>query len=66
MPREKLAENGTWPDVELNDGISLPGLGFGTWRPPTGSKEVTADDLVAALGSGIRHLDTAPSELAPL
>jgi len=44
------------PSVPLNDGHSIPQLGFGTW--PLNDSEV-AEVVVSALGLGYRHVDTA-------
>ena len=44
------------PTIELNDGRSIPQLGFGTW-PLTGEDAATA--VATALGLGYRHVDTA-------
>jgi 2,5-diketo-D-gluconate reductase A len=46
----------TIPDITLNDGHSVPQLGFGTFKiPPTG----TVAAVRAALEAGYRHIDTA-------
>lgn len=44
------------PTVELNDGTTIPQLGFGTYQVPP---EDTADVVGQALEVGYRHLDTA-------
>ena len=44
------------PSVALNDGSTIPQLGFGTW-PLRG--EDAADAVSAAIGIGYRHIDTA-------
>nr|KEP23993.1 hypothetical protein DA06_00960 [Georgenia sp. SUBG003] len=44
--------------VPLNDGHTLPALGFGTWRV---SGEDAAEQVRSALGAGYRLIDTAAS-----
>ncbi|GIT81484.1 oxidoreductase [Leifsonia sp. LS1] len=44
------------PQVSLNDGGSIPQLGFGVYKIPEAE---TADAVVAALEAGYRHIDTA-------
>lgn len=44
------------PSIPLNDGNSIPQLGFGTW--PLDDHEV-ADVVVSAFAAGYRHVDTA-------
>ncbi|WP_026360277.1 aldo/keto reductase [Amycolatopsis nigrescens] len=44
------------PDVELNNGTTIPQFGFGVFQIPP---ERTADTVGAALEAGYRHLDTA-------
>ena len=46
----------TIPDIMLNDGRTIPQLGFGTFQIP---QEVTARAVTAALEAGYRHIDTA-------
>lgn len=41
----------------LNNGISIPSIGYGTWKIPNGEETVKA--VVAALANGYRHLDCA-------
>lgn len=41
----------------LNNGVSIPCVGFGTWQTPDGETCVNA--VKAALSSGYRHIDTA-------
>ena len=44
------------PTIELNDGRSIPQLGFGTFQvPPADTEKVVSD----AIEAGYRHLDTA-------
>lgn len=44
------------PELTLNNGVSIPQLGFGVWQ-------VSSDDIVASVGKalevGYRHIDTA-------
>ena len=47
----------TVPTVTLNDGTTIPQLGFGVWQVPAGQPTVEA--VTAALGAGYRHIDTA-------
>ncbi|MEG0284812.1 MAG: aldo/keto reductase [Vagococcus sp.] len=42
---------------ELNNGIKIPKVGFGTWQTPDG--DVAEESVVAALEAGYRHIDTA-------
>lgn len=44
------------PRITLNDGHSIPQLGFGVWQTPA---EGTAEAAGTALKTGYRHLDTA-------
>ena len=44
------------PAISLNNGSSLPQIGFGTWQIEDG---VVADVVVAATGIGYRAIDTA-------
>lgn len=44
------------PSVKLNDGTTIPQLGFGTYLVPP---EETATTVGAALEAGYRHIDTA-------
>jgi 2,5-diketo-D-gluconate reductase A len=44
------------PALELNDGTTIPQLGFGVFQVPP---EQTKDAVVAALEAGYRHVDTA-------
>ena len=41
----------------LNNGISIPVLGFGTWKAENG--EVAYQAVLEALKDGYRHIDTA-------
>jgi 2,5-diketo-D-gluconate reductase A len=47
----------TVPTITLNDGTTIPQLGFGVWQVPAGQPTVEA--VTAALGAGYRHIDTA-------
>lgn len=42
--------------LELNNGVKIPGLGFGTYQTPA---DVTYDVVTKALKAGYRHIDTA-------
>ena len=44
------------PNVSLNDGTSIPQIGFGTWQVPAAEAEAAASE---ALTVGYRHIDTA-------
>ena len=44
------------PDIALNDGQSIPQLGFGVWRI---GDDIVGDAVDAALRAGYRHIDTA-------
>lgn len=44
------------PAVEMNDGRSIPVIGFGVWQVPD---DVVVDATLAALEAGYRHIDTA-------
>lgn len=46
----------TYPSVELNDGRSIPQLGFGVWQV---ENDVTEKVVGIALDDGYRHIDTA-------
>ena len=46
----------TVPKIELNDGHSIPQLGFGVFQIPP---EETAEAVARALETGYRHIDTA-------
>lgn len=41
----------------LNNGNTIPALGFGTWQTPSG--DVAEQSVIAALEAGYRHIDTA-------
>ncbi|CAM3274649.1 aldo/keto reductase [Sporolactobacillus spathodeae] len=41
----------------LNNGVSIPKVGFGTWQIPAG--KITYDSVTYALEMGYRHIDTA-------
>lgn len=44
-------------DYELNNGVLIPAIGFGTWQTPDGQTAV--DAVRTALACGYRHIDTA-------
>src|SRR4029078_2793848 len=44
------------PDIKLNDGTTIPQLGFGTFQI---KPEQTQEAVEGALEAGYRHLDTA-------
>ncbi|RFU32113.1 hypothetical protein B7463_g4228, partial [Scytalidium lignicola] len=46
------------PTIQLNNGITMPALGFGTFAHK-GSKGETHQAVIAALEAGYRHLDSA-------
>ena len=48
----------TGPMLKLNNGVSMPSLGFGTFANE-GSKGETHKAVIAALEAGYRHLDCA-------
>lgn len=45
------------PDYTLNNGVTIPEIGFGTWQTPDGATAVLA--VQSALENGYRHIDTA-------
>ena len=42
---------------KLNNGTSIPAIGFGTWRAPPHEVEVAVEQAIRA---GFRHIDCAP------
>jgi len=46
-----------WDLVRLNDGNSIPSIGFGTWKIPLG--QTTTDQVDQAISVGFNHIDTA-------
>ncbi|KAJ3507725.1 hypothetical protein NLJ89_g6141 [Agrocybe chaxingu] len=46
-----------WDLIALNDGNSIPSIGFGTWKIPVGN--TTADQVDQAISVGFSHIDTA-------
>jgi len=48
----------TGPVLTLNNGVTMPSLGFGTFASQ-GSKGETHRAVVCALNAGYRHLDCA-------
>ncbi len=51
-----MSKVSTVPDIALNDGTTIPQLGFGTWQI---KPEETAEIVAEALKMGYRHIDTA-------
>lgn len=49
--------NGLTDVFTLNNGVSIPCVGFGTWQTPSG--ETAKNSVAAALRCGYRHVDTA-------
>uniref|UniRef100_A0A8C9UNY3 NADP-dependent oxidoreductase domain-containing protein n=1 Tax=Spermophilus dauricus TaxID=99837 RepID=A0A8C9UNY3_SPEDA len=45
--------------VELNDGRFIPGLGFGTYKPPEVPNSKTTEATKIAIEAGYRHIDCA-------
>ncbi|XP_040133844.1 aldo-keto reductase family 1 member C3 isoform X2 [Ictidomys tridecemlineatus] len=45
--------------VELNDGRLIPGLGFGTYKPPEVPNSKTTEATKIAIETGYRHIDCA-------
>lgn len=43
--------------IKLNDGRSIPGIGFGTWR--IGNGEMVVRQVDQAINTGFDHIDTA-------
>ncbi|MEU5842296.1 aldo/keto reductase [Rhodococcus sp. NPDC047139] len=50
----------TPPSITLNNGITMPALGFGVFQTPP---EQTVDAVTTALDVGYRHIDTAAAYL---
>ncbi|WAC57147.1 aldo/keto reductase [Gordonia sp. SL306] len=48
------------PQIELNNGIHIPALGFGVYQTPP---DETATAVETALSTGYRHIDTAAAYL---
>ena len=44
------------PQFELNNGVSIPQLGFGVFQVPAEQTQKVVEDALAA---GYRHIDTA-------
>ena len=44
------------PTIELNNGVTIPQLGFGVFLVPPGETEAA---VATALATGYRHIDTA-------
>jgi len=50
----------TYPTLKLNNGVTIPSLGFGTFaKEGTAGEGVMQAAVVTALESGYRHLDCA-------
>ena len=45
------------PDLTMNDGHTIPAIGFGTWKMPA---EETVASVESALATGYRHIATHP------
>ncbi len=43
--------------VKLSNGVCMPCVGYGTWQAP--DSNITKNNVIAALRSGYRHVDTA-------
>lgn len=43
--------------LEMNNGLLIPSIGFGTWQTPDG--DTAANAVKYAIGSGYRHIDAA-------
>ena len=54
--RRHTVEDMTVPTIELNNGVTIPQLGFGVFLVPP---EDTEDVVTQALDAGYRHIDTA-------
>ncbi|KAK7001787.1 Aldo/keto reductase [Favolaschia claudopus] len=46
-----------WNDITLNDGRSIPSIGFGTWKMGNGDAPISQVDQ--AISVGFSHIDTA-------
>lgn len=55
-PKGQAVRVSTVPSIELNDGTTIPQLGFGVYQVPP---EETASAVKTALDIGYRHIDTA-------
>ena len=44
------------PTIELNNGVTIPQLGFGVFLVPPGETEAA---VATALSNGYRHIETA-------
>ncbi|KII85495.1 hypothetical protein PLICRDRAFT_69888, partial [Plicaturopsis crispa FD-325 SS-3] len=49
----------TWGTIKLNDGHTIPGIAFGTWKLGNGQSPI--DQVDQALDVGFSHVDTAQS-----
>ena len=43
--------------LELNNGMKIPAIGYGTWQSP--DSEMTVEGVKAAITNGYRHIDAA-------
>ncbi|KZV82185.1 Aldo/keto reductase [Exidia glandulosa HHB12029] len=50
-----------WENVKLNDGRSIPSVGWGSWKMGKGQQAV--DSTIQALDAGFVHIDTAQAYL---
>ena len=48
--------NSTIPSIELNNGVTIPQVGFGVFQVP---EDQTQQAVEQALEAGYRHIDTA-------
>lgn len=48
--------NSSIPDIELNNGVTIPQVGYGVFQVP---EDQTQRNVEAALAAGYRHIDTA-------
>src|SRR5947208_3061951 len=55
-PRQGSAAVSSVPGITLNNGVTVPQLGFGVWQVPPGETEAA---VAAALRAGYRAIDTA-------
>lgn len=50
------------PDIKLNNGMSMPVVGFGTWKI---GRDTCADQVYGAIKAGYRLIDGACSKQVP-
>ena len=41
--------------LELNNGVKIPAVGYGTWQSP--DSEITVSGVKTAISNGYRHID---------